>query len=96
MRFAVLFTDAVDAPADLRQRHMADHLAFLEAHADHITAAGPLFEGDKGAGGLWLVTAPDAKAVYDLVQADPFWPTGLRETVRILEWRQVFSDGVRR
>jgi uncharacterized protein len=30
-----------------------------------------------------------------LVRSDPFWPTGLRETVRVLQWTQVFADGRR-
>jgi uncharacterized protein YciI len=29
------------------------------------------------------------------VKADPFWPTGLRHSVRILSWSQVFADGKR-
>jgi hypothetical protein len=30
-----------------------------------------------------------------LVKEDPFWPTGLRRSVRVLEWSQVFRDGKR-
>ena len=33
--------------------------------------------------------------VRRLVEADPFWPSGLRQAVRILVWRQVFADGRR-
>jgi uncharacterized protein YciI len=29
------------------------------------------------------------------VKKDPFWPTGLRKSVRILAWKQVFADGRR-
>ena len=97
MLFAVLFEDAADAPADLRARHMAAHLSFLEANAQAVRAAGPLVERDgAAAGGLWLVEAADAATVDALVAADPFWPTGLRKSVRVLEWRQVFTDGARR
>ena len=28
-----------------------------------------------------------------LVEADPFWPTGLRKSIQILEWTQVYVDG---
>ena len=31
----------------------------------------------------------------ELVQADPFWPTGLRKAVRVLQWAQVFAEGRR-
>lgn len=95
MLYAVLFTDTPDSD-QIRKTHMADHLAFLEAHADTVRAAGPLSEGGTGAGGLWLVEAADESAVRTLVQADPFWPTGLRATVRILAWTPVFADGARR
>ncbi len=97
MLFAVLFEDN-DDKADMRSRHMADHLAFLEGHAAEIQAAGPLTDAKARApaGGLWLVEATDADAARNLVETDPFWPTGLRKSVRILEWRQVFADGRRR
>ncbi|WP_317055118.1 YciI family protein [Roseovarius rhodophyticola] len=95
MIFIVLFEDA-DGKEHLRQAHMADHLTFLAANADKITAAGPLFtsNGD-GRGGMWSVKAEDAEAVEELVRADPFYPTGLRKTCTVLEWRQVFRDGAR-
>ena len=38
---------------------------------------------------------PLREAVTALVHADPFWPTGLRQSVRVLEWRRVFADGAR-
>lgn len=96
MLFAVLFTDN-PAHAAARQRLMPDHLAFLERNAASIRAAGPLREADgSAAGGLWLVDAKSADEVTTLYQSDPFWPTGLRQSVRVLEWAQVFADGLRR
>ena len=95
MHFLVLFTDAPDAPADVRTKHMPDHLAFLERHNDQISDAGPLFEGSQLAGGAWRVEADDQDAVLHLVHQDPFWHTGLRDRVRILEWRRVFAAGKR-
>jgi uncharacterized protein len=93
MRFVVLFEDDA-AKADVRPRLMPDHLAFLGRHAGTILEAGPLVEADGGpGGGLWLVEAEDAAAVKALVEQDPFWPTGLRRSVRILAWRRVFADG---
>ena len=96
MIFAVLFEDNEDK-AEMRRRHMPAHLAFLEAHAGSIRAAGPIVDPatDAAAGGLWLVDAPDRSAVAALVEADPFRPTGLRRSIRILEWRRVFADGRR-
>ena len=94
MLFAVLFEDD-PARADARARHMPDHLAFLERNAGSVRAAGPLAADGDAAGGLWLVEATDAAAVRRLVESDPFWSTGLRRSVQILHWRQVFADGRR-
>lgn len=38
----------------------------------------------------------DRAAVGTLVREDPFWPTGLRSSVRVLAWTQVSADGARR
>lgn len=94
MKYVVLFEDDPDRASE-RGKHMSAHLAFLKDHAESVQAAGPLFDGDgaDGAGGLWLVDAPDAQAVQTLVETDPFWPTGLRKSVRILRWQRVFADG---
>ena len=96
MLYAVLFTDD-DAHADARRRLMPAHLDFLEKHRDRIRAAGPLRDTADGtpAGGLWLVEANTPEAVVALYHEDPFWPTGLRKSVRVLEWKQVFADGRR-
>ena len=95
--FAVLFEDN-EAAADQRAQHMQDHLSFLQQNQPAIEAAGPLIDGSSGspAGGLWLVTASASADVQALVEADPFWPTGLRKSVRILEWKQVYAGGERK
>ena len=96
MLHVVLFEDNATLGADVRRRHMAAHLSFLEHNAARIKAAGPLRapSGDP-AGGLWIVEADSPDVVDGLVKADPFWPTGLRRSVRILGWSQVFADGRR-
>ena len=96
MLFAVLFEDNPDAGEEVRKQHMAAHLAFLEKNAATISAAGPLLSATGQAeGGLWLVQAVDHGAVEMLVKEDPFWPTGLRRSFRILGWKQVFAGGER-
>jgi uncharacterized protein len=96
MLFAVLFEDNPNLGSDIRRKHMAAHLAFLENNAGSIKAAGPLqtLSGNP-AGGLWVVDADHTGLVDTLVKADPFWPTGLRHAVRVLAWPQVFADGKR-
>lgn len=97
MIYAVLFEDDA-SKAPMRAKLMPDHLAFLERHATSVQAAGPLRDTASGAaaGGLWIVTADSPQAVQALIEADPFWPSGLRKSVRVLEWTQVFRDGGRR
>ena len=95
MTHLILFQDNPNAPADVRAKHMQAHLSFLEAASSKIEAAGPLFTTNGvGAGGAWLVngSADEAEA---LIHADPFWPTGLRDTHQVLEWRKVFAGGRR-
>ena len=96
MLYAVLFEDDPKADSEIRARHMEAHLAYLTENSDAVQAAGPLLEPHSPpAGGLWLVEAASAEDVDRLVKADPFWPTGLRKSVRIVQWRQVFRDGAR-
>ena len=94
MKYAVLFEDN-DEFAHMRPTFMADHLQFLGDNSDKIEAAGPMKEGrtQDQAGGLWIVEAGNAEQVQALVEADPFWPTGLRKSIQILEWTQVYVDG---
>ncbi|MDH3279820.1 MAG: YciI family protein [Gammaproteobacteria bacterium] len=96
MMYAVLFEDDLSR-ADMRPKYMPEHLAFLERNASAIHAAGPLkdTESDAPAGGLWIVQAEGPQTVRLLIEADPFWPTGLRKSIRVLEWTQVFADGKR-
>lgn len=96
MIYAVLFEDN-DDKADERPRHVQAHLGFLEANAGAVTAAGPVLDTGSGqpAGGLWLVEAASSAEVRKLVETDPFWTTGLRKSVRVLEWKQVFAAGKR-
>jgi uncharacterized protein len=73
---------------------MQAHLQFLAQHASMIKAAGPLRDNEgSGAGGLWLVEVDTPDAVNRLVRTDPLWPTGLRRSVRVLHWKQVFAEG---
>jgi len=92
----VLFKDDEEY-ATKRSEFMAAHLDFLDSHSEQISDAGPLKhrENNEPAGGVWLVSAETEEDVLTLVKQDPFWPTGLRKDVEILEWNKVFSHGAR-
>jgi len=96
MLFAVMFEDEASRADNIRRQYMPAHLNFLERNASVIRAAGPLRDvDDTPAGGLWLVQADDREQVEALVREDRFWPTGLRRSIRVLAWTQVFANGVR-
>jgi uncharacterized protein YciI len=94
MKYAVLFEDN-DEFAHMRPKFMADHLQFLADNSDRIEIAGPMKEAQsqQSAGGLWVVDAESPEQVQALVETDPFWPTGLRKSIRILEWTYVYAYG---
>ena len=94
MKYAILFEDDDDF-AHMRPQFMAEHLQFLADNSDRIEIAGPMKDAVSAepAGGLWLVDADSAEQVQALIESDPFWPTGLRKTIRILEWTQVYAHG---
>ncbi len=97
MTYLVLFEDDLEN-LHMRPQFMEAHLAFLTAHSDVITDAGPVMAGDaddQPAGGVWLVKAGGRDRVQALVETDPFWPTGLRKSVRIVKWNRVFANGAR-
>ncbi len=97
MTHIILFEDNPAADPQIRTTHMPAHLAFLEANSEIIKAAGPLFTtSGSGAGGLWLLEAPEGTDIEALIRKDPFWPTGLRKSYEILSWTQVYADGRRR
>jgi len=77
--------------AGKRGEFMKEHLAFLKSNAKQIAAAGPMKDSETGlpAGGMWLVSAQSREEVIELVMTDPFWPTGLRKSFKILEWTRV-------
>ena len=93
MDYVVVFADNEER-AGKRAEFMKEHLAFLRAHAKQISAAGPMKDAETGlpTGGLWLVSAEAREDVVGLVKADPFWPTGLRKSYKILEWKKVYGS----
>jgi uncharacterized protein YciI len=94
MKYAVLFEDN-DEFAHMRPKFMANHLQFLADNSDRIEIAGPMKEAQsqQPAGGLWMIDAESPEQVQALVETDPFWPTGLRKSIRILEWTHVYAYG---
>ena len=95
MLFVVLFTDRV-GQSDLRAQHLQAHIDWVAAHADMVRVAGSLRiePGEVPKGGLWIVEAPSKQDVNELMQSDPFWTCGLRQSVEVLHWSKALDRQV--
>ena len=93
MLFAVIFKDKSNS-VELRQSHLAEHLAWLDLHKSVVRIGGSLrFELDQTpVGGLWIVEADSKKTILDLIETDPFWMAGLRQSVEIFHWSKAFEE----
>jgi len=93
MLFIVRFTDKPECLA-IRKEFMPAHLQWLEKHHNIILVAGSLrTEPDAApAGAVWIVEAKDRKDIESLLQSDPFWNKGLRQSYEIMCWSKAFPE----
>jgi len=93
MLFIAQFEDK-QGVAELRQKLLEEHFAFLDRQKDKVLVAGSVREipSDKPLGGLWIIEAESEEAVRDIFKDDPFWVNGLRASVRINRWAKAFPD----
>ncbi|MBC3879790.1 hypothetical protein H8K35_07385 [Undibacterium sp. LX40W] len=93
MLFAVRFRDKQDT-SKCREENLSSHISWLDKHRDTILIAGSLRHAPEHApvGGLWIVEAKSREEVVALIETDPFWLVGLRDSVEILHWSKAFTD----
>ena len=93
MLFAVIFKDKHNS-GELRKSHLAAHIAWSDLHQSMVRVGGSLrSELDQTpVGGLWIVETESKKAIYDLLETDPFWMVGLRQSVEVFHWSKAFED----
>ncbi len=91
MLFAVLLRDDPER-LHLRQSHVDEHLTYVAAQNGRIIAGGALRPQPEDApqGALWLVHADTKEAAQALVEGDPFFKLGLRQSVDIFHWSRGF------
>jgi len=96
MPYAILTTDKPGG-AELRARTRNAHLAYLDAHAGKLLAAGALIsdDGAGGHGGILIVDTDDRKEAEAFIANDPFTKAGLFEKVTVTRWRKAYFDGRR-
>src|SRR6185295_9418760 len=93
MLFIAQFEDKPGV-AELRQKLLEDHFAFLDRSKDKVLVAGSVREipSDLPLGGLWIIEAENEAEVREIFKDDPFWVNGLRASVRINRWAKAFPD----
>ena len=87
MLFAVLFTDKPDH-GHLRAANLQVHIDWLERNRDVIPVGGSLRHepSQTTKGGLWIAQADSKQQLEVLLQTDPFYLAGLRQSYEILHW----------
>ena len=95
MLFVVLFTDRPDQ-GDLRATHLQAHIEWVSAHQEQVRVAGSLREELEQVpkGGLWIVESDSKESVHQLMQTDPCWTCGLRQSVEVLHWSTALDQQV--
>ncbi len=94
MLFAVHFQDDPDR-LHLRQKHVEEHLAYVAAQGTRVIAGGALRSRpeDPPHSALWLSSAETKEAAQAIIEGDPFFKAGLRQSVDIFHWsRGVWSE----
>ena len=80
-----------DKPDHLETRlaARADHLAFLEAHANAVKLGGPFLDDEgKPVGSLLIIECPDLAAARQILAQDPYAKAGLFASVELTPWRR--------
>jgi uncharacterized protein YciI len=92
MLFVVLLTDQPDH-AQVRADHLQAHIDWLERHKDVIQVGGSLRRepSETPKGGLWIAQADSKQIIDALLQTDPFYLAGLRQSYEILYWSKANS-----
>lgn len=90
MAMAAWLRDGPDG-AEIRRRHLAAHLEFVEAHLDTILVAGPLLSGPDGemTGSLYVLGVGDRAEAMAFLERDPYYAAGLWEETDIRPFRGV-------
>jgi uncharacterized protein YciI len=97
MLFAVIRKGgpAWDAARPLRQQHKWDeHAAFMDAlfQEGFVLLAGPLGDGSPEHRVLLVFDAAGERTIHDRLEADPWTPVGMLETVSVERWNLLIGQ----
>lgn len=83
-----------EGSAELRQRHLAAHLAHVEARISQYAVAGPLRQGEETVGSLLVMEAGDTAEARARIEADPYFAAGVWRDIAIEEFLAVAGEWV--
>ena len=93
MLFVLACTDKPGS-LDLRLASRSQHLAYLETYQSKLIQAGGLLDVDgRPCGSLLIIDVADRAEAEGFAESDPYFKSGLFESVVIRPFRQVFRDG---
>ena len=86
MHYWVKMTDRTEK-FHVREEHKEEHVKYLDGHPQ-ILLAGPLFaeNAEKPSAGGWVIEARNPAEARRVIEADPYYRNGLRDTVEITRW----------
>ena len=80
--------------AVLRERHLAAHLAYVEANLEAYAVAGPLKKAGDAVGSLLVIKGDDEPAARALFEGDPYFNAGVWQSIRVSTFLAVAGDWV--
>lgn len=92
--FYIVLTEDKPGCQALRDRHRADHYAYLIEHKQLLLASGGLQtdDGNGFTGGLIILDVTSRAEAEQFAAQDPFAKAGLFAFVRIERWKKAFFD----
>lgn len=83
-----------DAPGEIRQQKMGDHLAHVEKTIDTYLLAGPMFDGDKVVGSLLILKADSPEEALEMVKQDPYYKADIWASMEVTRFIGAAGDFV--
>jgi hypothetical protein len=80
------------AGGEARLRHRPAHLDFIATHQAPVIYAGPLLDGGRMVGSIFVFDVPDRAALDSHLAADPYFAEAIFESVEIYESRWMVPE----
>jgi uncharacterized protein YciI len=80
--------------AALREKFLAQHLAYIETALDKIAVAGPLKQGEETVGSLLVIKAENEAEARAVFEGDPYFDAGVWQSITVDQFLGVAGDWV--